>query len=252
MTVAVLVTTALMFLFTLLWVVSRARRRTDTVQSTQSSAFEPTRDHWMLAASCGIGAWTWQVADDLVEWDASMFDLFEVPLGRPPRTLDEFLDLVAPVDRTRLRDALTNPSNTSVSLGVECRTARTGRHVRLLARRLAANAERGGVRVVGLCQDIAKRKELERQQEEQARLAEFFASVGAALTENSSLETAMDRCAAAMVELLDISVCRIWDANAAGTMLELKATAGRTPAAQLERREIPVSEFTSGRMADQH
>jgi PAS domain-containing protein len=250
MNLAVLVTTALVFLFTLLWGISRTRRDTDTVRSTQPSACEPTRDHWMLAAACGIGAWTWQVAGDVIEWDPSMFDLFEVPLGRPPRTLDEFLELIAPVDRARLREALTNPSNTSVSLGVECRAARTGRHVRLLARRLAANTERGGGRVVGLCQDVAKRKELERQQEEQARLAEFFASVGAALTENSSLDVAMDRCAVAMVELLDISVCRIWVANAAGTMLELKASAGRTRAVQ-ERREIPVSEFTSGRMADQ-
>lgn len=254
MNVAVLVTTALMFLFALLWVVSRAGRRTDRVRSAPSSrAFEPTRDHWMLAASCGIGAWTWHATDNIVEWDASMFDLFELPLGRAPRDLDEFLELIAPIDRARLREALTNPSNTSVSLGVECRIARTGRNVRVLARRLAVSSSdaSAGVRVVGLCQDVAKRRELERQQEEQARLAEFLAIVGSALTENSPLETALDRCAAAMVELLEVTVCRIWIADPTGTMLELKASAGRSPEKDLDVREIPVADFTSGRMADQ-
>jgi signal transduction histidine kinase len=254
MNVAVLVTSALMFMCALLWVVSRARRRNDRVRSGSATrAFEPTRDHWVLAASCGLGAWTWHAADNLVEWDASMFDVFELPLGRAPRDLDEFLDLIAPIDRARLRDALTNPSNTSVSLGVECRVARTGRNVRMLARRLAVSSSDapGSVRVVGLCQDVAKRRELERQQEEQARLAEFLATVGSALTENSPLEMALERCAAAMVELLDVTVCRIWIADASGTMLELKASAGRSPERNLDVQAIPVADFTSGRMADQ-
>lgn len=207
----------------------------------------------MLAASCGIGAWTWHVADNVIEWDGAMFDLFELPLGGAPRDLDEFLKLIAPIDRARLRDALTNPSNTSVSLGVECRIARNGRNVRMLARRLAVSSSDvpGRVRVVGLCQDVAKRRELERQHEEQVRLAEFLATVGSALTENSSLEMALQRCAAAMVELLDVTVCRIWIADTSGTMLELKASAGRSARKDLDVHEIPIADFTSGRMADQ-
>jgi len=62
---------------------------------------------------------------------------------------------------------------------------------------------------------------------------------------------ALERCASSMVDLLDVTVCRIWIADAAGTMLKLKASAGRSPEKNLYAHAIPIADFTSGRMADQ-
>src|SRR5258708_12323584 len=67
---------------------------------------------------------------------------------------------------------------------------------------------------------------------EQARLAAFGADVGLALTRRDSLETILQRCAAAMVSYLGASLARLWVFDPEDNALKLQASAG--PANEIE------------------
>ena len=252
--VASLVTIATVLLVGLLWAATRETRGGRVRRETQENAFVPGAEHWSLIASCGIGTWIWHVSAGTIEWDAAMFALFDVPAGRAPRNVQQFVLLLSPADRERVGAALTALPTTSGLLDTECTLAETHRTVGLLAMRAALNRgeDSESVRVIGICQDMTKRKELEAQNREHARLSEFSAAVGAALTERATLEAALGKCAAAMLQHLDVAVCRIWTVDEAGTTLELKASAGLAGDMDRGPRRIPVDHFTNGLLADQN
>jgi hypothetical protein len=230
----------------LLWAATRTR------SETQEPEIARTAEHWPLVASCGIGAWTWHTGGDRIDWDAAMFTLFEVAAGHPPHDVAQFVDLLSPTDRARVGAALQALSTDGGVLDAECTLAHSNRTVNILAMRVSwiRDAGSGTVRVIGICQDVSRRSELEAQNKEHARVAAFFAGVGAALTEKATLEVTLGKCATAMTLELDVAVCRIWTVDDTGTMLELKASAGIDGDLDRGPRRIPVEDFTNGVMGD--
>ena len=59
-----------------------------------------------------------------------------------------------------------------------------------------------------------------------ARQATLTADVGTALTHEQSLDAMLQRCAEAVVKHLDAAFARVWTANDAEQVLELRASAG--------------------------
>jgi len=247
--VASIVIVAIALLAALLWAATRTERGDGAAREANQGEFVSRGEHWSLIASCGIGAWIWHVSAGTIEWDAGMFSLFDVPAGQAPRDLAQFVALLTPDHRARISAALTALSTTGGLLDAECRLAHTNRTLCMLAMR--ADLEDGQmVRVIGICQDVSRRAELEERYTEHARVAAFFAAVGAALTEKATLEATLGKCATALIQELDVAVCRIWTVDDAGTTLELKASAGLNGELDLGPRRIPVDHFTNGLMDD--
>ena len=107
----------------------------------------------------------------------------------------------------------------------------------------------GAVQVIGLVEDIGKRKEAEAALVGRTRLAALGADTGAALTRMVDLPDGLKRCAEAMVEHLDATFARIWTLNPVSNVLELQASAGLYTHLDGPHSRIPVGSFKIGLIA---
>ena len=99
-------------------------------------------------------------------------------------------------------------------------------------------------------QDVTHRKEEERAAAEQHRLLAFNAAVGRALSLPDALPFVLQRCAEALVEHLDAAFARIWTLDAAGRVMELRASAGLYTHLGGPHGRIPVGELKIGQIAE--
>ena len=103
----------------------------------------------------------------------------------------------------------------------------------------------------GTMRDISGRKEVEREQEAQARLDEFRADVNQALSRGQSIPVMLRECAAAMHARLDAALARIWVLNESGVTLELQASAGMNTDLDGPHSRVPVGRFKVGLIAQE-
>ena len=45
------------------------------------------------------GTWRWNIAEDIVEWDDALCEVYGMPTTKAPKTSEEFLALIHPDDR---------------------------------------------------------------------------------------------------------------------------------------------------------
>jgi PAS domain S-box-containing protein len=114
---------------------------------------------------------------------------------------------------------------------------------------LARDAEGNPSDIITLTEDITVRKHSEDALARRALLIALSADVGIALTRIGDLREALQSCAESVVRNVD-AAARIWTLDAAGTELELQASAGtyRHPNGG---GSIPLGEFEAGRIARQ-
>ena len=91
---------------------------------------------------------------------------------------------------------------------------------------LARDAEGEPSNIISLTEDITVRKHSEDALARRARLIALSADVGVALTRIEDLREALQSCAESVVKHVDAALARIWTLDAAGTALELQASAG--------------------------
>ncbi len=106
-------------------------------------------------------------------------------------------------------------------------------------------------RFTGIIRDITIRKESERLQIEQTRLAAFAADVGKGLIGGNDLPTTLHDCAEAMVRHLDAAFARIWTLNEQENVLELQASAGLYTHLDGPHGRVPVGKFKIGLIAQE-
>lgn len=91
----------------------------------------------------------------------------------------------------------------------------------------------------------------QRELETRSRLASLSADVGVALTQTDNLESILQRCAHAVVNRLDAALARIWTLNAAGQILELRASAGISGPRDGSHERVPIGTSTIGQLAQE-
>lgn len=105
--------------------------------------------------------------------------------------------------------------------------------------------------ILSMIYDITERKQAEAEQMQQMKLAALRADIGLALTEGSTLQDTLHRCAIALHQHLDAAFARIWTLDSLGEYLILQASAGLYTHLDGKHSRIKVGQFKIGWIAQQ-
>ncbi|WP_439628310.1 PAS domain S-box protein [Gemmata sp.] len=97
--------------------------------------------------------------------------------------------------------------------------------------------------------DISERKREEVAQAERTRLVGLRADVSTALTSARPTPDALHQCCEALVRHLGVAFARVWTADDADAVLELRASAGMYTHLDGPHSRVPVGQFKIGRIA---
>jgi anti-anti-sigma regulatory factor len=98
-------------------------------------------------------------------------------------------------------------------------------------------------------QDITERRRAEEAFAEQTHAAMLGADIGLALTQGSTIQDMLRRCAEAIVQHLDAAFARIWTLSADEQVLILQASAGMYTHLDGPHGRVPVGKFKIGLIA---
>jgi diguanylate cyclase (GGDEF)-like protein/PAS domain S-box-containing protein len=149
-----------------------------------------------------VGSWEWNVPEDRVWWSDELYRIFGLEPASLQPTLQDFLDLVHPEDRSRVREIVADSVAAGVDFSYEARVLRPDGSTRLIdARGVVTEGDDGSVvRAAGTVQDVTARRSLEEKIQYQAfhdsltGLANrdlFFDRVGHALLRQTRVDAAL-------------------------------------------------------------
>jgi PAS domain S-box-containing protein len=140
----------------------------------------------LAAEAAGIGIWRWNITGDRFAWDERCTALFGSPLLKDDFTLDDFLNLLHPDDRSRIRGRLPQALERS-EINTELRTIWPDGtvHWLLVRGKTQFDAQGHPTRMNGILMDVTARKtaeELLQKAKEDAETAnrtksEFLANI---------------------------------------------------------------------------
>ena len=138
----------------------------------QNRAFRAYLDH------SSDGYWIWNVEEDGIEWSERTREMTGVSASEEPRTLKELSELIHPLDRDRVKQAIENHLHKSAPYkNIEMRLRRSdGRHGHFLANGQALRNEKGeAIILVGSLTDRTLMQRVEQQLEDtQKRFTVLF------------------------------------------------------------------------------
>ncbi len=166
----------------LLGVLGLARDITEHEQARQHLA-RSQADLLRAQQAAGLGTWTLDLVEDVLEWSEQVYRLFGVPLGEPV-SLQRFLTLIHPEDRAAVHEAWQR-ARAGAEYRIEHRLVVDDR-VRWVREQASIERDPDGrpIRALGTVLDITERKTYEQSLElEQARLRDALEAVQAATWE---------------------------------------------------------------------
>lgn len=138
----------------------------------QNRAFRAYLDH------SSDGYWIWNIEQDEIEWSERTREMTGISAKAVPRTIGEFSDLIHPLDRDRVQQAIRNHLQKSAPYkNIEMRIKRRdGRHGHFLANGQALRNEEGkAIMLVGSLTDRTLMQRVEQQLEDtQKRFTVLF------------------------------------------------------------------------------
>jgi signal transduction histidine kinase len=117
----------------------------------------------LATEASGVGTWERNDQTDEVRWDAITLNLFGLPVGSPAPDYEQYLGLVHPQDRERVRAEWASVEDGARSLDIEFRVLRPDGTERWLRSRgrVERNEQGGVVRRIGVCFDTTERRQAE-------------------------------------------------------------------------------------------
>ena len=136
-----------------------------TLQSRENALRESTAQLLEAMTVARMGSWAWDVQQGTMSWGGRETEVFG-ERGKPADTsLESFLDLVHPSDRSPVEQGLWRAAESGQRCELDFRVLDPDGHTRWLAMRGQRAHEDGkaGLRLVGLVMDMTERRRLEEQ-----------------------------------------------------------------------------------------
>ncbi len=117
-----------------------------------------------------LGSWEWDIRSGALTWSDELYRIHGLEPGSLAIDFDRFLASVHPEDRDQVQAIVTTALATCESFRYEHRALLPDGSVRTLAAQGSIQADQSGqaIRMVGTCQDVSERKNLELQLTHQA------------------------------------------------------------------------------------
>jgi PAS domain S-box-containing protein len=129
----------------------------------QAGALRENRERLDLALrASGVGTWSWNAASNTMHWDDFVHPLFGLAPGMFSERFDDFLALVHPADRERVRREMTEALASGAPYRTEYRVIWRDGTERVLAAggRMHRDAGVPAPQLTGVCWDITERQRL--------------------------------------------------------------------------------------------
>jgi PAS domain S-box-containing protein len=153
-----------------------ARLTREVAERRQAQAdLQENRERLQAAlAASGTGTFRWDLRTDALDWDESLDRLFGLSPGETARSLDQFLQLVHPEDRTAVAERCARCAAEGADFEMDFRVVWPDGTVRWLADRgkTYLGADGHPLSMAGACMDITDRKRIEEDRERFAFLVE--------------------------------------------------------------------------------
>lgn len=137
----------------------------------------------MALSAVEIGVWTWDVATDALRWSPELCALFGVATA--PGSYDDYLDLIAPLDRARVREVVSGAlrdatlTNSSTTYAFEHRLATPGEERWVACRGRVLVDETGTpTTITGTSVDVSSQRRTEERLRESEALLRLTAELG--------------------------------------------------------------------------
>lgn len=112
------------------------------------------------------GTWRWDIAEDVVEWDDALCEVYGIPRMRAPRRSQEFLDLIHPEDREMAWHQVSRCIETGTDADYQFRTVVSG-EVRWIYDRSAVvkNPDGSPRYMMGACLDVTSQRRVQEERD---------------------------------------------------------------------------------------
>jgi PAS domain S-box-containing protein len=112
------------------------------------------------------GTWRWSIADDVVEWDDALCEVYGISRERAPRTSKEFLELIHPEDREKAWRNVSQCIETGTDADYQFRTVVSGQ-VRWIYDRsaVARNPDGSPAYMLGACLDVTAQRRVQEERD---------------------------------------------------------------------------------------
>ncbi|MGE3988177.1 sensor histidine kinase [Pseudorhodoplanes sp.] len=113
------------------------------------------------------GTWRWNIAEDIVEWDDALCEVYGIPPEQSPRTSRDFLALIHPDDRDMAWRSVSNCIETGTDADYQFR-AIVGDTVRWIYDRSAIvrNPDGSPAYMLGACLDVTAQRRVQEERDE--------------------------------------------------------------------------------------
>ena len=127
----------------------------------------------LRASRCGT--WRWDIANNVVEWDEALSDLYGIAHADAPKTAEAFFALVHPDDRERISQALQACFESGTEVEYDFRTIVSGETRWIYDRsQLTRAADGSPSHFTGACLDVTERKQIEEERNAALRQQELL------------------------------------------------------------------------------
>jgi two-component system cell cycle sensor histidine kinase/response regulator CckA len=146
----------------------------DQIQERDAALHQAHERLNLALKSSGVGTWSWGVAEGTIAWDDFMYPLFGLQSRTSLEKYEDFLCLIHPRDRERVRKAGSDAARLDVPYDVEFRVIWPDRSIRSLSARgkVFHDSDNRPVRLTGVCWDITERTRAEEERQKFVSLVE--------------------------------------------------------------------------------
>lgn len=131
-------------------------------------AFASTEHERLIAAlkASRSGTWRWRIAEDIVEWDEALCQVYGLPPEAAPRTSGEFVALIHPDDRERAWRAIRACIEEGIDADYQFRAVVNG-EIRWIYDRSALMRDEDGrpAYMLGACLDVTERRRVQEERD---------------------------------------------------------------------------------------